>query len=141
MKTEKRDVLDVSPDRTNSMADTLTNVGKERGEKDIDIVARGLAEYRIVGGEEKIVLTELDEHDDPKRFSLLHKWFIIIIVSTAALCTACTSSIVRAFLDCQFSLLISSILGMHYRRHLLNRVKRQLSVSRRKLLSSGSRSM
>lgn len=42
----------------------------------------------------KLVLAELDPEDDPKNLPLLRKWVAVIVISTAAFCTACTSSIV-----------------------------------------------
>jgi hypothetical protein len=39
----------------------------------------------------------LDESDDPKYFPNWRKWTIICIISSAATCVACASSMVRVF--------------------------------------------
>lgn len=40
-------------------------------------------------------LVALDANEDPKNISLLHKWVIVLVVSTSALCSTCASSMVR----------------------------------------------
>lgn len=41
------------------------------------------------------VLKELDPEDDPKNLPLGRKWLAVAVISSAALCAAATSSIVR----------------------------------------------
>lgn len=59
------------------------------------VLEQGHAEVREVDEEKRLVLTKLDESDDPTRFSTARKWLIVLVISSAALCTTCTSSIVR----------------------------------------------
>ena len=40
-------------------------------------------------------LVALDPQEDPKNISLLHKWIVVLVVSTSALCSTCASSMVR----------------------------------------------
>ena len=43
---------------------------------------------------DRTVLTELDPEDDPKNLPSFRKWLAVIVISSAGLCTACTSSLV-----------------------------------------------
>ena len=41
-------------------------------------------------------IVSLDPNEDPKNFPLVRKWLIVLIMSSAAFCATCTSSIVRS---------------------------------------------
>lgn len=45
------------------------------------------------------VSVTLDPNEDPKNFPLARKWLIVLVMSSAALCATCTSSIV----SCNFT--------------------------------------
>lgn len=49
-------------------------------------------------GKKGKTVVSLGPNEDPKSLPLARKWLIVLIMSSAALCTTCTSSIVRASL-------------------------------------------
>lgn len=63
----------------------------------------------------KVAVT-LDPHEDPKNFPLARKWLIVLIMSSAAFCTTCTSSIVRFSVRRFCSLFLTLVLGCRCRR-------------------------
>lgn len=42
-------------------------------------------------------LVTLEPEDDPKCMSTLRRWVAVVVISSAALCVACASSVVRVF--------------------------------------------
>lgn len=55
----------------------------------------------------------LELSDDPQQRSLLRKWLTVLVISSAALCVACASSVVRILpLNLSLVMLTSSCLGV-----------------------------
>ena len=52
----------------------------------------GEMEHKVVDCAEKAFLVSLGPNEDPKSFTLLRKWAIVLVVSTSALCSTSASS-------------------------------------------------
>ena len=76
------------------------------------VLEKGHAEIREVEDEKRLVLTKLDESEDPTCFSTARKWLIVLVICSAALCTTCTSSIVCLSRH-SFSLALTRAIGIN----------------------------
>ncbi|THH04362.1 hypothetical protein EW145_g5577 [Phellinidium pouzarii] len=78
--------------------DTATANGTQRSAMEEGMIGKGKigCAQAIAGDEnalEKLTLVTLEPEDDPKNMPLLRKWVVVLIISSAALCATCTSSI------------------------------------------------
>ena len=63
-------------------------------EVDHSVYVTQIEDEKPEGKRDSAFLVSLYPDEDPKNFSLLHKWSIVLVVSTSALCATCTSSMV-----------------------------------------------
>lgn len=71
-----------------------SNNGSNGGKLENGLGGNGATEEKL-NGKAVTVLSELDPEDDPKNLPLVRKWLAVAVISSAALCAAATSSIVR----------------------------------------------
>lgn len=71
---------------------------KSQADTAVYMLEQGHAELHERDGEKKLVLSKLEESEDPTQFTTVRKWLIFLIICSASLCTTCTSSIVSLIL-------------------------------------------